>query len=283
MNRDRMLLGMGVALVIAFLAASYVYRQMKQGQQDATAVKQTQVVVAAGPLVLGQRLTADDVKTVSWPENMQPKGAFTRKEDCIGRAVIVPLVSNEVILDDELAKPEAGSGLPVTIPDGMRAVSVGVDDVVAVAGFVTPGTMVDVLVTGNGPAGSITRTILEHVRVLTVGQQVQQVQQEPGKPQSPQVAPVVTLLVSPEDAQKLTLAASDGRIHLSLRNTLDAAIANPAPIYGNVIFTGGPPPAAQTHKAVAKAAPKPVAPPPPPPWSLQVIRGDRVDTQSFPR
>ena len=103
--------------------------------------------------------------------------------------------------------------LPVAIPAGMRAVSVGVDDVVAVAGFVTPGTAVDVLVTGTvAGLGRGTRTLLEHTRVLAVGQQLQT---ESGKPQS---APVVTLLVTPEDGEKLTLAAADGKIHLALRN-----------------------------------------------------------------
>ena len=154
MNRDRMLLGLGAALVVAFLASIYVYRQLQRVQSAvAKVVKQVQVVVAAGPLKLGQRLTATDLTLLDWPEGKQPKGSFSRTEDCVGRAVIVPLVQGEVVLDQELAKREAGAGLPVTIPEGMRAVSVGVDDVVAVAGFVTPGTIVDVLVTGQWRRG----------------------------------------------------------------------------------------------------------------------------------
>ena len=150
----------------------------------------------------------------------------------MGRASILPLVQGEVVLDQELARREAGSGLPVTIPDGMRAVSVGVDDVVAVAGFVTPGTIVDVLVTGIGPGGPVTRTILEHVRVLAVGQELQT---EGGKPQT---APVVTLLVNPEDGEKLTLAAADGKIHLALRNGDDLTDVNPPPVYGSAHLSG---------------------------------------------
>ncbi len=273
MNRDRMLLGLGAALVVAILASTYVYRHLPKG---GTAAKQVQVVVAAGPLKLGQLLTASDVNLMDWPEGMQPAGSFSRKEDCVGRAVLVPLVQNEVILDQEVAKPGEGAGLPVTIPAGMRAVSVGVDDVVAVAGFVTPGTVVDVLVTGTGPAGPITRTILEHTRVLAVGQQLQT---ENGKPQS---APVVTLLVTPEDGEKLTLAASDGRIHLALRNTVDAADANPPPVFGSNIFQGTAPPVAAPRAIVSKPAPK-VAPPAPAPFVMQVIHGDKVETQTFPR
>jgi pilus assembly protein CpaB len=189
------------------------------------------------------------------------------------------MVSNMLILDQELAPKGSGGGLPVSIPAGMRAVSVGVDDVVAVAGFVTPGTIVDVLATGTvaeGNGESITRTILEHAKVLAVGQQLST---ENGKPQS---APVVTLLVSPEDGEKLTLAASTGKIHLALRNVIDAVDVNPPAVYGYNVFMGSARPVAPVaHAAAPKAAPK--APAPPPPWGVQVIRGDKVENQSFPR
>ncbi|HMD86836.1 MAG TPA: Flp pilus assembly protein CpaB [Terriglobia bacterium] len=271
MNRNRMLLGLVGALVVALLASSYVYRQLQRVQVSATVAKQVQVVVAAGPLKLGQPLTASDLALQDWPEGKQPPGSFSRTEDCVGRAVAVPLVAGEVVLDQELAKREAGAGLSVAIPAGMRAVSVGVDNVVAVAGFVTPGTIVDVLVTGTGPGGSLTRTILEHVRVLAVGQELQT---ENGKPQT---APVVTLLVNPEDGLKLTLASSEGKIHLALRNTVDLADANPPPVYGSTIFFGKAPVAAAPRVVVAKPAPVPA------PYTVQVIRGDKVETQSFPR
>ncbi len=275
MNRDRMLLGLGAALIVAFLASSYVYRQLQQVQRRSavTVVKQVQLVVAAGPLKMGQAVSASDLRLVDWPEGKQPAGSFSGVEDCVGRALIVPLVQGEVVLDQELAKREAGAGLSVAIPEGMRAVSVGVDNVVAVAGFVTPGTIVDVLVTGNGPGGPVTRTILEHVRVLAVGQELQT---ENGKPQT---APVVTVLVKPEDGEKLTLAASEGKIHLALRNTIDMADTNTAPIYGATIFLGTAPVTAGPRVVRAKPAPAPVAAP----YTVQVIRGDKIETQSFPR
>ena len=275
MNRDRMLIGLGGALVVAFLASSYVYHQLKQAQQVAGQPAQhVTVVVASGPLKLGQPLSASDLTVLDWPAGKQPQGSFSRVEDCLGRALMVPLVQNEVVLDQQLAKLEAGAGLSVSIPPGMRAVSVGVDDVVAVAGFVTPGTMVDVMVTGMATGGAMTRTILEHVRVLAVGQQVQT---ESGKPQT---APVVTLLVSPEDAERLTLASAEGKIHLSLRNTVDTTDANTPPIYGSSLFMGAPSQAAPVeHHAVA---PKP-APVVVPPYNVQVIRGDKVENQTFPR
>jgi len=274
MNRDRMLLGMGLALVVAVLASSYVYRQLKQNQPGKTP-RQVPVVVATGPLALGQQLTASDIAVLNWPEGMRPAGSLSRPEDCIGRAVMVPLVQNEIILDQELARPEAGAGLPVTIPAGMRAVAVGVDDIVAVAGFVTPGTIVDVMVTGAGQSGPVTRTILEHTKVLAVGQELQT---ESGKPHS---APVVTLLVDPADAQKLTLAASNGRIHLALRNAVDMADVNPAPIYGYSMFLGGTPPALAASRPVSRQIVK--APPVAAAFTMQVIRGSKVENQSFPQ
>jgi pilus assembly protein CpaB len=268
-----MLLGLGLALVVAFLASRYVFLQLRRAQSGSagSAVKLAQVVVAAGPLKLGQRLTPDDLKLVGWPADQVPKGSFSRKEDCVGRALIAPVVEDETILEQRLAPREAGAGLVVAIPPGLRAMSVGVDDVVAVAGFVAPGTIVDVMVTGGSQGGPVTRTILEHVRVLAVGQQVQA--DINGKPQT---APVVTLLVTPEQAERLALAAANGKIHLVLRNTADMTDVNPAPVYGPAVFTGAVAPAPKV------AARVPHAPPPPPPHTVEVIRGGKVETQQFP-
>src|SRR6202142_3392403 len=133
--------------------------------------------------------------------------------DGTNRALITPVVENEPILESKLAPSAAGAGLAATIPEGMRAMSVAVNDVVGVAGFVTPGTMVDVLVTGalSGSSGNITRTILENVRVLAAGQKVEQDRE--GKPQT---VPVITLLVTPEDAAKLAMASTEGKIQLEI-------------------------------------------------------------------
>jgi pilus assembly protein CpaB len=249
MNRHRMLLGLGGALIVAFLASTYVYRQMQRAQTGAgTAAKQVQVVVAAGPLNMGQPLTAADLALMDWPEGKQPQGALSHTDDCVGRALVVSLVPGELVLDQEMAKRDAGAGLSVALPEGMRAVSVGVDDVVAVAGFVTPGTLVDVLVTGIGPEGPVTRTLLEHVRVLAVGQELQT---DGGKPQT---APVVTLLVSPADAERLTLASADGKLHLALRNSMDMSDVVPPPVYGAKLLLQSSPVATVTHRALLTPA-----------------------------
>lgn len=273
MNRTRLMIGLAAAIVIAFFLSVFVYRQLKNAAV-VRPVATRQIVVAAVPLQVGARVDSSNLKLISWPGGEPVAGMFTRIEDCTNRALITPVVENEPILDSKLAPVAAGAGLPATIPEGMRALSVAVNDVVGVAGFVIPGTMVDVLVTGQvGSGGSgndnVTRTILENVRVLAAGQKVEQDRE--GKPQT---VPVITLLVSPEDAAKLTMASTEGKIQLALRNTVDTKDANPAPVLQAVLFAGGTPP--QTgHKVVRKA------PAPPPPYAVEVITGDKRATKTF--
>src|ERR1700735_2246517 len=160
------------------------------------------------------------------------------------------------------------------MPDGMRAISVAVNDVVGVAGFVTPGTMVDVLVTGamTGDRGAtnITRTILENVRVLAAGQKIEQDRE--GKPQT---VPVITLLVTPEDAAKLTMASTEGKIQLALRNTVDTSTADPQAVLQSTLFT----PNGQVEAPVRHAGPAKIATPPP--YVVEVINGSKRETKSF--
>src|ERR1700686_4793814 len=182
MNQNRMILGLAVAVVLAFLLSSFVYRQFKQASSAKPVVTQ-HIVVAAAPLQLGTRVDASNLRLIPWPADQPVAGMFTRIEDCANRALITPVATNELILDSKLASVEAGAGLPATIPEGMRAISVAVNEVVGVAGFVIPGTIVDVLVTGRSSNGSnITRTILENVRVLAAGQKIEKDRE--GKPQT---------------------------------------------------------------------------------------------------
>src|ERR1700720_4023137 len=168
MNRNRLIVGLAVAIVLAFLVSSFVYQKFKQASVGPPVVAMKHIVVAAEPLQLGSRLDPTKPRLISWPGNEPVAGMFTRVEDCTNRALITPVAENEPILESKLASVQSGAGLPATIPEGMRALSVAVNDVVAVAGFVMPGTMVDVLVTGQstGNADSMTQTILENVRVL---------------------------------------------------------------------------------------------------------------------
>jgi len=277
MNVNRLLIGLGVAVLIALLLSTFVYRQFKQASTVKAAPSQP-LVVAAGPLPLGTRLDPSNLRVISWPANQPVAGMFTRVEDCANRALITAVAENEPILESKLAPKEAGAGLPATIPEGMRAITVAVNDVIGVAGFVIPGTMVDVLVTGrvaggaSGNSGNITETILENVRVLAAGQKIEQDRE--GKPQT---VPVITLLVNPDDAAKLAMGSTQGKIQLALRNTIDVKKNQPAPVLEAVLFAapGGMP---APKRAAAKAKP---APPAPPPYVVEVISGNKRENKSF--
>jgi pilus assembly protein CpaB len=163
---------------------------------------------------------------------MLPAGYLGASEAVVGRGLITTVQENEPLLESKLAPAGAGGGLPVLISDGMRAVSVKVDEVVGVAGFVLPDTRVDVLLTMNGPSGEpMTEVLLQKVRTLAAGQNVQR--DRDGKPRS---VPVITLLVTPEQAETLALAANQGRIQLALRNALDTAtISTPGARMGGLL------------------------------------------------
>src|SRR5215471_9760754 len=184
MNTNRLLIGLLIALVVAFLLSRFVYTQYEKALNKQPTTTQS-LVVAAVPIPLGTRLDASNTRIIQWPSNQPLAGMFSKQEDVLNRANITPLAENEPILESKLAPKESGAGLSATIPEGMRGISVAVNEVVGVAGFVIPGTMVDVLVTGHpvgrdSGLGDITRTILENVRVLAAGQKVEQDRE--GKP-----------------------------------------------------------------------------------------------------
>jgi pilus assembly protein CpaB len=276
MNRNRMLVGLTVAIVAGLFLSTYVYRAFK----NATAVKPMiaqHIVVAAIPLQLGTRVDANNLRLIPWPSDEPVSGMFTRIEDCANRALITPVAENEPILESKLASMQAGAGLPATIPEGMRALSVAVNEVVGVAGFVIPGTMVDVLVTGRiagtTHAGdeNITRTILENVKVLAAGQKIEQDRE--GKPQT---VPVITLLVTPDDAARLAMASTEGKIQLALRNTVDTKVMAPPAVLQEALFSGGAP-------APRRSPGVKYVPPPPSPYVVEVITGNKRENKSFPQ
>jgi pilus assembly protein CpaB len=276
MNRNRMLIGLAVAVVVGLLLSTYVYRAFK----NATAVKpiiSQHIVVAAVPLQLGTRVDANNLRLIPWPSNEPVSGMFTRIEDCANRALITPVAENEPILESKLASVQSGAGLPATIPEGMRALSVAVNEVVGVAGFVIPGTMVDVLVTGriagssHGGDENITRTILENVKVLAAGQKIEQDRE--GKPQT---VPVITLLVTPDDAARLAMASTEGKIQLALRNTVDTKVMAPPAVLQEALFSGGAP-------APKRSPGIKYVPPPPLPYVVEVITGNKRENKSFPQ
>jgi pilus assembly protein CpaB len=257
MNR-RLLIILLCAFIIA-AGCSYLVFRVVGNRLIAGHQKTTRVVAAASDIKLGSVIRAVDLTTIEIA-NPLPKGVILNTKDAIGRGVISDLYLGEPILDNRLAAPGSGGGLAATIPQGMRACAVKVDDVVGVAGFVTPGMRVDVLISGKSPAmatsneGPITRTLLQSIQVLSAGTDIQK--DAEGKPKQVQV---VNLLVNPQQAELLSLAGSETHIQLVLRNPLDTAIATPpgtgmAQLFGAVKAPAKLQPAVLTHKTVPRPA-----------------------------
>ena len=220
MNR-RFLAVVVFALVIALGASYLVYRVLENKVMQSAPKQEEKVVVAAADLPIGTLLKDSDVKLVNWP-GTPPPHAVLKLEDAVKHGVIATIYAGEPVLTTRLASTGAGGGLAATIPPGKRAVAVRVNDVVGVSGFVQPGMRVDLLISGMPPGGSNsnlgtqTRTLLQNIEVLSAGQNIQK--DAEGKPIS---VPVVNLLVTPEQAEVLSLASNETRIQLVLRNPLD--------------------------------------------------------------
>jgi pilus assembly protein CpaB len=279
MNRTRLLLIGFVALALGAIVSYTVYRTL-QTRTGADASPGVDVVVAANDISVGSKVTESDVKVVRYPAADLPANAFHLKTSVIGRGAILPVARGEFFVPNKLAGENAGSGMQSLIPPGMRAVSVRVNEVIGVAGFVVPGTRVDVLLTGN-PSGANeqqTTTVLENVAVIATGQKL-----ERNTAGEPQVTPVITLLVSPDDAQKLTLATTQGKIQLALRNPLDTKQQELASVSTGKLYKGVPTPApvAARPKSTKRAVVTPAAAPTPPTYSVQVIKGTKTQEQKF--
>ena len=223
MNR-RLLTILLIAFVIAGVCSLLVYRILGRSMaavRPTPAV--TRVVTAATDIKIGTVLTAADLTTAGI-DGQLPQGAILKPQEAIGRGALSELYQGQPILQSQLAGLGSGGGLAATIPKGMRACAVRVDEVVGLAGFATPGMRVDVLASGNPPGaspseGTVTKTILQNIEVLSAGTDIQRDAQ--GKPHQVQV---VNLLVTPQQAQMLSLASNQLKIQLVLRNPLDNKI-----------------------------------------------------------
>jgi pilus assembly protein CpaB len=274
-------------LVVAILAGgglAYGTYNLMQAQTPAPstiAAKTQAVVVASNDLALGAELKAEDLKVSQFPDGQAPEGAFASVSDVVGRGVIVPLVKNEPILPAKLASKEAGSGLPPVIPEGMRAVSVRVNEVIGVAGYVLPGTRVDIVATAsptNQSTDMTSKVVLSNVQVLTAGTRMEQDQENGGKPMA---VTVVTLLVKPDQAERVALASTEGKIQLALRNPLDTGSPEtpgikPGILMGTVRASASssqPTTRRRTGGPIVTMPQTPVAAAPAP--TVEMIRGDK--------
>lgn len=221
--RNRLGIILTAALVTGGLAAYLAFTVLRRPDPAADAraatVEVVDVVVAARDLQAGSVVRNDDVQMVEWPAGSLPEGFSRSASEVVGHGLLTSVKTNEPLLSGKLASREAGGGLPIQIPSGMRAMSVKVNEVVGVAGFVLPGTRVDVLVTLDQTARQEepkTKVLLQNVTVAAAGQTTER--DEEG---SPQQVPVVTLLVTPAQAERLTLGSTKGEIQLALRHPLD--------------------------------------------------------------
>jgi pilus assembly protein CpaB len=232
-----------------------------------------QVVVAAVDIPVGARIGENDVKLAPYPQENLPQGCYRQKADVVGQGVVQPIAKGEFVLPSKLAGKDV-TGLAGLIPPGMRAVSVRVNEVVSVAGFVLPGTRVDVLLTGNPGSGvNQTTTVLKNIRVLATGQKL-----ERNSPGDPENAAVITLLVSPDDAQKLALASTQGRIQLALRNPLDSREPEVGAVGAIELYRGAPTPVVRPATGRPRAKPMVTVPSS---YTIEVIRGNTKEETKF--
>ena len=277
----RFLLALAISAAVALVVSGLFYQIAVRDQaSDTEEVTMTEVVVATKDLNIGATIGPADLRMESWPSNKMAEGAFTEMDDLIDRVPIGRILANEPIVERRLAEPGSGFGLAPKVPLGMRALSVRVNDVIGVAGFVLPEARVDVLVTGNPRGdpkdGRMTKTILSNVRVISAGENL-----EPDASGRPQRVAVVTLLVSPEQAELLTLAGSQGQLQMVLRNSRDEDVTETKGVREPEIFFAK----LQQPKKVVRPRPRPrpivqVAAPPAP-VQLEVIRGNQRSVESF--
>src|SRR6476469_2478740 len=260
------------ALLAGIITYFFSQRMRLSRAQHAT----SKIVAAAADLPSGSTLTTKDVVTVDWPSNMLMAGSFDKVEDVVGKPLLYPVSANEPILKRELGLEGSGIGISGKIPTGMRATAVRSNEIVGVAGFLYPGSRVDVMVTytppGGGSSGPVTQTVLQNVEVLTAGQTI-----EPDPQGKPQTVNVVTLLVSPEDSQKLQLASSQGVVQFVLRSGVDQTNVDLRPTHLDQLASDRPPapPPAPGKKAPRRGVEtKPV-------YVLEIIQGNKRTEEKF--
>lgn len=280
----RFVIVVGLSLVWAFVVSVIFYRAASSAGKKTPWRADKPVVVAVDTLPFGAVIRPESVKLARVPENLFPRGGFSRVEDVLDRPVLSTIQPEEPVVEARLALRGSGVGVAPLIPTGMRAISVRVNDVVGVAGFILPGMRVDVLVTGRPPGhdDSVTTTVLQNIAVLSAGKTIQ----VDAKSQTIST-PVVTLLVTPEQAESLTLANTEGRIQLVLRNSIDQQLAQtPGRNLRALYAVGREPDVPREREPRVSDAPPPPRPEPPPakaatpipppePERILIIRGNQ--------
>lgn len=275
MNRNtRTFIVLAVATVVAGLASVGVYQAIRSIPERQVEIATRHAVVAAAELPIGTLLTRDKVKLVAWPAQTPLQGGFSSVDEVVDRGLIAGVVENEPLSESKLASKAAGAGLPPTITPGMRAISVKVNEVIGVAGFVVPGTRVDVvtIIQRESRDDTISRVVVSNVQVLSAGTRYDQ--EAPKKDGQAIRSTVVTLMVSPVDAERVALAQAEGQLMLTLRNPLDVELSQTEGVLKAALFGADKPVPAPARPAARRAA-LPVVPDVMP---VVVTRINRVET-----
>lgn len=266
-----------LAVLIGAISAALLYRYLREQQANLEAARGaalsavTEVVLATEMIGIGSRIEEYQLRVVHWPAKTPPDGAYQRVEDVTGKTVRLTVERNTPVLASHLVSEQA-SLLPLLIDEGMRGISVKVDNVTGVSGFITPNSHVDVVASGAPDAEERdiqSKIILQNIRVLAVGTAIELREDKPVE------VPTVTLLVSPPDAEKLTLATQDHPVRLALRNYRDDGIVPTSGVEMASLFgpmrpskrNADPAPASMQ---VARAAP-----------AVEVVVGDQISLQSY--
>ena len=280
MNRGvRAMLVLLVALGMAGIASYAVYQAIQKIPVREVEVASEPVVVAAKALPVGALIGPNDVRLAEWPRKSPLTGAFAKAEDVVGRGLLAAVLENEPVTTSKLAPRESGAGLAPTIPIGMRAISVKVNEVVGVAGFLVPGAHVDVLATVDLKDDTTARAVVSNLQVLAAGTRIDQEAAKDGKAVP---STVVTLLTTPDDAERVALASTKAQLLLVLRNPLDIApTTTPGVRLASLMGPPAQPPVEKAYKGrrMVVAAPVPTPPPPPPLYTVETIRGAKRTTE----
>ena len=299
MRNKRFFVVLAGALLFGLLAAVSVSRYLSSAQAYTKSLRGVAVAKVAIPI--GTKIIAEQITLVQFPQESTPDGAFDSVEKLAGRVAVVNIAPKEPITEARLAPEGTAGGLSAIIPEGYRAMTVKVDDVVGISGFIMPGTLVDVVVvivpTGNGAVAQdpISKIVLQNIKVLANGQNID-------KPESEREAnsvKAVTLLVTPEQAEKLALASSEGKLQLVMRNSIDQGdeqtiginkrtllggdVAAPQPEPGSLKSERPEQrPAPRRVRVQAEAKPAAVAQPAAPKASVEMIEGAKKRSVDFP-
>lgn len=304
MRNKRLIIALLAAITFGLIAAVSVKQYLLSAQTFQTSLND--VVVAKVDIPVGSRIIPEQLAIAQFPANVTPEGALsTIDEKLIGRVVVTSISPRDPVTEVKLAPVGAAGGLSSMIPEGYRAMTVAVNEVVGVSGFIMPGTLVDIVVVITPPKGSgneemISKIVLQNIKVLANGQNIDKPKDDR---EVERAIRAVTLQVTPEQAEKLALASSEGKLQLVMRNSVDQADEQTAGANKRSLLNGEratiapepgttapPKPAPQRRYAPRPVAPKDlsstaakVTPPPPPRPSVEVIEGAKKKTVDFPQ